>query len=230
MLDYRFIATNTIIAHDLETGDIGIAVHSHHPGSCQRIMALTPAIGGIAVQARLSGDLKAIGLQMLRSGATATAVVSALVTADAFNERRQLGVIDTGGQIAMHTGARCIGLATHHVGEGYGILAHGLMDWQSRYDVRVESDEQALDQLQRLVNWQQAQHINHKGYDDLIAGNSATLLYVITHLFQGWSKPLPNLPALSSVYMQIHGIVDREHLHPNSRGVSVDKTNTCIGI
>jgi uncharacterized Ntn-hydrolase superfamily protein len=105
--------TWSIIARDSATGCVGIAF-------------IAAGVGAIATQALVNPFYGTKGLQLLRDGMTAEAVVKALVAGDDGRDHRQVHVIDAAGQIAAHTGAACIDWNGHTGGEGFSVAGNML--------------------------------------------------------------------------------------------------------
>lgn len=116
--------TYSIVAHDLVTGDLGVAVQTHQIGVGRIVPWLAPGVGTIATQALVNVSFGPMGLTLLRQGASASQVVAALIATDAGAEQRQIAIVDGYGQVAAHTGKNCIREAGHHTGEGYSVQAN----------------------------------------------------------------------------------------------------------
>ena len=76
-------------------------------------------VGAIATQAMSNYYYGPNGLDLLRKGVPADAVVRRLTRADPGRDHRQLGVVDRRGHAAAWTGSKCIEHALHHTGDGY---------------------------------------------------------------------------------------------------------------
>lgn len=113
--------TYSIVARDPETGRFGVAVQSHFLGVGAVVPWLEPGIGAIATQASVNIAFGPIGLEMLRAGVAADAVVAALVASDELASVRQVGVVDSQGRAAAHTGVECIPACGHLVRDGFTV-------------------------------------------------------------------------------------------------------------
>jgi uncharacterized Ntn-hydrolase superfamily protein len=87
-----------------------------------------------------------VGLEMLRAGLTADQALRALTTGDAMPEVRQAAIVDAGGGVATHTGAKCIPAAGHRAGEGYSCQAN-LMEKDTVWDAMAEAFESTTGSL-----------------------------------------------------------------------------------
>ena len=113
--------TYSIVARDPETGRFGVAVQSHFLGVGPVVPWLEAGVGAIATQASVNISFGPMGLEMLRAGAAADAVVAGLVASDERAEVRQLGVVDGQGRAAAHTGTECIPACGHLVRDGFSV-------------------------------------------------------------------------------------------------------------
>jgi uncharacterized Ntn-hydrolase superfamily protein len=113
--------TYSIVARDPETGRFGVAVQSHYLGVGPVVPWLEAGVGAIATQASVNISFGPMGLEMLRAGQPAEAVVAALVAGDEQAQVRQLGVVDAQGRSAAHTGSDCIPACGHMVRDGFTV-------------------------------------------------------------------------------------------------------------
>jgi len=113
--------TYSIVARDPQTGRFGVAVQSHFLGVGPVVPWLEAGVGAIATQASVNISFGPMGLEMLRAGAAADAVVAALVASDERAHVRQLGVVDSQGRTAAHTGVECIPACGHLVRDGFTV-------------------------------------------------------------------------------------------------------------
>jgi uncharacterized Ntn-hydrolase superfamily protein len=64
------------------------------------------------------------GLDLMRAGAGARETLSQLVRRDSGKAVRQVAIVDARGQVAVHTGRRCIQFAGHETGRGFACAAN----------------------------------------------------------------------------------------------------------
>jgi uncharacterized Ntn-hydrolase superfamily protein len=139
--------TYSIVARDPVTGRFGVAVQSHYLGVGPVVPWLVPGIGAIATQAQVDISYGLIGLELLRNGRSAEQVIAALLAADATPEVRQVGVVDTEGRAAAHTGTATIPAAGHLVRDGFTVQGN-LLERDSCWPAMSEAYEAALTQGQ----------------------------------------------------------------------------------
>jgi uncharacterized Ntn-hydrolase superfamily protein len=118
--------TWSIIARDKTTGALGIAVATKFFAVGARVPFIAAGVGAIATQALINPFYGSKGLQLLRSGMTADAVVKALVADDPGRDHRQVHVMDAHGLIAAHTGAACIDWNGHLAGDTFSVAGNML--------------------------------------------------------------------------------------------------------
>jgi uncharacterized Ntn-hydrolase superfamily protein len=81
-------------------------------------------VGAVATQSFVDASYGPLGLSLLKAGRSAPDALKGLLAADAGREVRQVAVIDAAGNVAAHTGAKCIEAAGHHVGKDYSVQAN----------------------------------------------------------------------------------------------------------
>ena len=119
--------TYSIVARDPQTGRFGIAVQSHYLGVGPVVPWLEAGVGAVATQASVNVSFGPIGLELLRSGQRAEQAVAALLAGDDNPQVRQVGVVDSEGGTAAHTGADCIPAAGHLVRDGFTVQGNLLL-------------------------------------------------------------------------------------------------------
>lgn len=116
--------TMSIIARDPQTSELGVAVESHYFS----VGAICPwaeaGVGAIATQAMAEPLYGQLGLEMMRYGKDAPAVLKALLGADPTPEIRQVAMIDARGNVAVHTGSKITAAAGHLTGTNYSVQAN----------------------------------------------------------------------------------------------------------
>lgn len=111
--------TFSIAAYDENTGSVGIAVASKFLAVAAVVSWAQPGTGAIATQALAKVGYGPDGLALLAAGKSASETLQAVIAGDAGREDRQVGIVDTHGGAAAHTGSRCFDWAGHRVGAGF---------------------------------------------------------------------------------------------------------------
>ena len=115
----RTIATYSIAACDLDSGQWGVATQSKFLAVGSVVPWAEPHVGAIATQAYANPRYGPEGLSLLREGLSAEEVVARLTAADEGRDQRQLGVVDREGRSASFTGAECLEWAGGRTGPCY---------------------------------------------------------------------------------------------------------------
>ena len=113
------LSTFSIVACDAAAGQWGVAVQSKFLAAGAVVPFAQAGVGAIASQANANGSFGPRGLALLAQGLDAEEVLRQLLADDPGRDTRQLGVVDSQGQAAAHTGQRCMDWAGQHVGSGY---------------------------------------------------------------------------------------------------------------
>jgi len=118
--------TMSIIARDPQTGELGVAVESHYfYFSVGPVCPWAEAgVGAVATQAIAEPLYGQLGLEMMRYGKDAPAVLKALLAADSASEIRQVAMIDARGNVGAHTGSKITPAAGHLIGTNYSVQAN----------------------------------------------------------------------------------------------------------
>ncbi len=107
------------MACDHDAGTWGVAVQSKFIAVGAVVPFAEAGAGAIATQAAANVAYGPDGLNLLRQGKSAKAVVDELTRADPARDERQVGVVDRNGEAAAFTGEKCMAWAGHQVGDGY---------------------------------------------------------------------------------------------------------------
>jgi uncharacterized Ntn-hydrolase superfamily protein len=124
----RPVHTFSIVARDAETGDMGVAVQSHWFSVGSVVTWAEAGVGAVATQSFAEPAYGSRGLDLMRSGLTAKQALEALLLIDGGRDVRQVAFVDASGNIAAHTGSKCIEAAGHHVGDGYSVQANMMLN------------------------------------------------------------------------------------------------------
>ncbi|HEX7078398.1 MAG TPA: DUF1028 domain-containing protein [Candidatus Eisenbacteria bacterium] len=117
-------ATFSIVARDSTTGDIGVAVQSHYFSVGSVVPWAEPGVGAVATQSLVEVAYGPRGLDMMRSGRSAKQTLRQLLDDDKYREVRQVAMVDARGEVAAHTGAKCIPDAGDTTGAGFSCQAN----------------------------------------------------------------------------------------------------------
>jgi len=130
--------TYSIVARDKKTGEFGVAVQSHYFQVSPAVPWAQAGVGAVATQSRVNLSYGPLGLELLQAGYTAEQALAALTAGDPQAEVRQCAIVDAAGNVAAHTGARCIPAAGHTLGDGFSCQAN-LMEKDTVWDAMAEA-------------------------------------------------------------------------------------------
>jgi len=116
--------TYSIVAFDPEAQQLGVAVQSHYFNTGSAVPWLEAGVGAVATQSFVEVSYGPLGLAMMKAGKTAQQALAGLVAADPLAAQRQVAMLDIHGNVAVHTGARCISAAGHHIGANFAVQAN----------------------------------------------------------------------------------------------------------
>ena len=118
-----FAHTYSIVAYDSATDELGAAVQSHYFRVADVIWA-EAGVGVVATQSLVDFAYGPLGLAMMRNGKSATQALTGLMASDPSSAVRQVAMIDRKGNVAAHTGDRCIAEAGFRTGKNYSVQAN----------------------------------------------------------------------------------------------------------
>src|SRR5690349_16984533 len=126
MLSYfsKPVSTYSIVAHDPRAQQWGVAVQSHYFCVGNIVPWAEASVGAIATQSMAEASYGPLGLAMMRAGKTAQQALSGLLESDPNSAIRQVAFVDAQGNVAAHTGDRCIPMAGHLTGRHYSVQAN----------------------------------------------------------------------------------------------------------
>ena len=116
--------TYSIVARDTITGEMGVAVQSHYFSVGPVVPWAEAGVGIVATQSLVDISYGPLGLDLMRAGKTASEALQTLLAGDKNNAVRQVAMIDASGNVATHTGDKCIPSAGHIIGNNYSIQAN----------------------------------------------------------------------------------------------------------
>ena len=141
----RVAHTYSIVAYDSATGEFGAAVQSHYFRVADVIWA-EAGVGVVATQSLVDFSYGPLGLAMMRNGKSAAQALAGLLASDQSSAVRQVAMIDRLGNVAAHTGTRCIPEAGNRTGKNYSVQAN-LMLKNTVWDAMAKAFEAATGDL-----------------------------------------------------------------------------------
>ncbi|WP_432479821.1 DUF1028 domain-containing protein [Nocardioides sp. GXQ0305] len=113
--------TFSIVARSDDGESWGVAVASRFLAVGSVVPAAVAEVGAIATQAWANVAYKGQALSLLDEGATAPVALQRLLEEDDGREHRQVGLVDSEGGSAGHTGSACLPWAGGRTGDGYAV-------------------------------------------------------------------------------------------------------------
>ena len=120
----RPVHTYSIVARDAETGQLGAAVQSHWFSVGSNVIWAEPGIGAVATQSFVDPSYGPLGLHLMRAGKDADQALRALLAVDEHTDVRQVGMVDSAGVVANHTGENAIIEHCDMAGDGFSVQAN----------------------------------------------------------------------------------------------------------
>jgi uncharacterized Ntn-hydrolase superfamily protein len=116
----RLVSTFSIVAVDLATGDVGVAVQSKFPNVRPIVPWAEAGVGAVATQSLANVSYGPRGLALMRQGASAAQALTILLATDSARDQRQVGIVDAKGNSASWTGKECFDWAGGRTSERSG--------------------------------------------------------------------------------------------------------------
>lgn len=123
-----FLHTFSIVARDAISGQLGVAVQTHWFAVGAMCPWAEAGAGAIATQSIVNIDYGPRGLAALRKNKSPQQALDALLAEDSDRDLRQVAIVGADGQVAVHTGARCIQAAGHQSGNGFSVQANMMLN------------------------------------------------------------------------------------------------------
>ncbi|MCW3981101.1 MAG: DUF1028 domain-containing protein [Candidatus Bathyarchaeota archaeon] len=142
----RCFGTFSILALDPLTKDLGIAVQSRAFSVGSMVPWAKAEVGGVVTQSFVNVSYGPRGLQMLREGLHPEVIVETLTRQDEAREYRQLGVMDSKGNVASFTGRNCLMWAGSRIGKNYLAIGN-ILEGKEVVDSMGRGFESAEDDL-----------------------------------------------------------------------------------
>lgn len=124
----RPVHTYSIVARDSVTGELGVAVQSHWFSVGPLVPWAEAGVGAVATQSFVDPAYGPLGLELMRTGKSAKQALDGLLASDPGEAVRQVAMVDAQGNVAAHTGKKCIPGAGHIVGEQFSVQANLMLN------------------------------------------------------------------------------------------------------
>ncbi len=119
--------TYSIVAVDSVSGEIGVAVQSHWFSVGTVVSWAEAGVGAVATQSFVNPAFGPEGLVLMRSGKSPREALDILLAGDEGKDFRQVALIDSRGNSAVHTGSKCIAEAGDVHGMYFSVQANMML-------------------------------------------------------------------------------------------------------
>jgi uncharacterized Ntn-hydrolase superfamily protein len=142
--------TYSIVARDPYSGQIGVAVQTCNLAVGTWVPWAEAGVGAVATQAKAERSYGTLGLELMRGQMGAQQALTALLAVDDRREFRQVAFIDAQGDVAVHTGQRCLPEAGYVRGEAFATQANMMANdtvWEVMAEAYQSHDGDFADRL-----------------------------------------------------------------------------------
>lgn len=221
----RPIHTYSIVARDSVTGELGVAVQSHWFSVGTLVTWAEAGVGAVATQSFVDPAYGPLGLELMRAGKTAKQALEGLLASDPGEAVRQVAMVDTKGNVAAHTGKKCIPGAGHIVGEQFSVQANLMLNdkvWPAMAKAYRETQGDLVDRMLAALDAAQAVGGDIRGKQSaailIVSGKSTGRPWVdrVMELrVEDHSEPLKELRRLVNIH--------RAYQHMNNGDLATEK-------
>lgn len=221
------VHTFSIVARDEATGEMSVGVQSHWFSVGTAVPWAEAGVGAVATQSFVDKSYGPKALALLKQGYTAQQALDSLTKADAGRDVRQVAVIDAKGNIAAHTGAKCIQFASHIKGTNFSVQSNMMLGNKVCESMKAAFEQNTGKPLAERVLL--ALEAAQKAGGDIRGMQSAALITVPGKTTESWNNktidirvddnpmPLKELRRLYTVHLAYE--------HMNNGDLAVEKNN-----
>jgi uncharacterized Ntn-hydrolase superfamily protein len=221
------VHTYSIVARDEVTGEMAVGVQSHWFSVGTAVPWLEAGVGAVATQSFVDKSYGPKALALLKKGYTAQQALDSLIKIDDGRDVRQVAIIDNKGNVAAHTGAKCIQYASHIIGNNFSVQSNMMLGNKVCESMKNAFEKSTGKHLAERVLLALEAAENAGG--DIRGKQSAALMVVPGKTVEIWNNktvdlrvddcPLP-LKELRRLYT-----VHLAYQHMNSGDLAVEKNN-----
>jgi uncharacterized Ntn-hydrolase superfamily protein len=142
--------TYSIVARDLASGDLGVAVQSHWFSVGSIVSFARAGVGAVATQSIAEPAYGPRLLDALEAGERPNSALDRLLADDEQARFRQVALVDASGAVAVHTGDGCMAYAGDLAGDGFSAQAN-LMASPEVWPAMAEAFEDSEGPLSRRL-------------------------------------------------------------------------------
>ena len=196
--------TLSIVAMCPHSGQFGIAAATAMPAVGKLLTHARAGCGAVATQARINPYLGIDGLELLRRGLSADAVLERLKRQDPRMDLRQVAIVDRRGAVAAWTGTGCPVYSGALTGDGFSVQGNRLEGRRVLEAMATAFGEDAGAPLaDRLVS---ALAAGFAAGGDIKPEHSATIYVVDEEEYPLWDIRVDEHPDPVSELRRLHGV------------------------
>jgi uncharacterized Ntn-hydrolase superfamily protein len=176
----------------------------------------------VATQSRVNVSYGPLGLEYLRAGYTAEQTLKALTSGDSQPEIRQCAIVDAAGNVAAHTGSKCIAAAGHQTGDGFSCQAN-LMEkdtvWAAMAEAYTSTDAPLAERMMAALEAAEAEGGDIRGKQSaamlVVSGKPTGRPWedrVIDLRVEDGAEPLPELRRLLRIKRALQTVAEADRL------------------
>jgi uncharacterized Ntn-hydrolase superfamily protein len=179
-------------------------------------------IGAVATQSRVNVSYGPLGLEYLRAGYTAAQALKALTSGDSQPEIRQCAIVDAAGNVAAHTGSKCVAAAGHQLGDGFSCQAN-LMEkdtvWAAMAEAFTSTDAPLAERMMAALEAAEAEGGDIRGKESaamlVVSGKPTGRSWedrTIDLRVEDAAEPLPELRRLLRIKRAVQTVAEADRL------------------
>jgi uncharacterized Ntn-hydrolase superfamily protein len=225
--------TYSIVARDSVTGELAVGVQSHWFSVGTSVPWAEAGVGAVATQSFTDKSYGTKGLALLKKGFTAQQALDSLTKADEGREVRQVAIIDNKGNVATHTGQKCIQYATHIQGSNFSVQSNMMLNSNVCESMATSFKNSVGKALAERVLL--ALEAAQKAGGDIRGMQAAAIVVVPGKSYgQSWNERLVDLrvddnPAPLVELRRLYQ-VQQAYEHMNAGDLAVEKNNMALAI
>lgn len=172
----QFAHTYSIVARDVETGEMAVGVQSHWFSVGTLVIWGKSGVGVVATQSFVNPAYGPNGLKLMEDGKSAEEVLKYLIAQDEGKSVRQVAMLDINGSVSAFTGEKCIDFANQIIGDNFSVQANMMLNDKVVPDMaKAYEESKGLPLAERVLKVLQAAQ---KAGGDIRGKQSAALIVV----------------------------------------------------
>lgn len=226
------VHTFSIVARDEKTGEMAVGVQSHWFSVGTEVPWAEAGVGAVATQSFVDKSYGPKALALLKKGFTPQQVLDSLTKADPGRDVRQVAIIDTKGNTAVHTGKNCIQVAKNINGYNFSVQSNMMLgDSVCEYMARSFSQTAAKPLAERILL---ALEAAQKAGGDIRGMQAAAIIVVPGRTTETWNNRLVDLrvddsPRPLKELRRLYN-VQTAYRHMNNGDLAVEKNDMTLAM